>query len=121
MKKILVMEDDPSIREGYITFLEFEGYTVFAVSDGKQGLQILETEPIDLIVSDGAMPGMTGYEALLQIKTNPRFLHIPFILATGSPPQEVREMIADQMPDLHLNKPVKPQELLKAIADLLED
>ena len=61
MKKILIVEDDVSIRELLIDVLEGEGYQVVAGTNGFEGIKLLETLIPDLILMDTLMPIMDGY------------------------------------------------------------
>ncbi|MEW6357800.1 MAG: response regulator [Planctomycetota bacterium] len=78
---ILVVEDDRNQRLLYQTELEAEGYNVILACDGKEAVQKAETQPLDLIIMDVAMPNMDGIEALSKIlaKNN----QIPVILNTA--------------------------------------
>ena len=64
--KVLVLEDDPELRETLAELLEEEGYTVVAVSRGEEAVQQASRQAFDLIVSDIRMDGMDGLEAIDQ-------------------------------------------------------
>mgnify|MGYP000306514094 CR=1 FL=1 len=66
--KILVVDDEPSMRELLDIVLRREGHEVFTASNGKAAIEILEREPIDLLVSDIKMPDMSGVEVLKAAK-----------------------------------------------------
>lgn len=70
MSKILVVDDEQGIREVLSGILEDEGHEVFAVEDGIEGLQLLKTEPIDLVLLDVWLPNMGGIDVLKRIKTD---------------------------------------------------
>ena len=61
---VLLAEDDAPSRQIYYTVLDAEGYRVIEVPDGKSALDVLNSEPVDLLLTDIMMPGMTGIELL---------------------------------------------------------
>jgi DNA-binding NtrC family response regulator len=79
--RILVVEDEESLRITLAANLELEGYQVIEASDGKEALEILKREAVDLVMSDIRMPNMSGVDLLLQVKnTHPE---LPFLLMTA--------------------------------------
>jgi two-component system nitrogen regulation response regulator NtrX len=68
MTKILIIDDEPGIRRTLASIMEDESYTVFTAEDAVLGLEILESEPIDLVFLDVMLPKMGGIEALERIR-----------------------------------------------------
>ena len=66
-RKILVVDDDPGIRDALRMILEYEGYGVLTAGDGKTALSSLDTERVDAVLLDIKMPGMDGLETLDRI------------------------------------------------------
>jgi len=64
MKTILVIEDQPDMRENIATILEMENHTVIAAQDGRAGITLAKEEKPDLILCDVMMPDMDGHEVL---------------------------------------------------------
>ena len=62
MFKILIAEDDIELRQLFYRVLTLHGYSAICVSDGKEALDVLDKEYVDLIISDIMMPNMNGYE-----------------------------------------------------------
>ena len=83
MSLILIADDQLSIREGFGMILKQEGYQTILVKNGVDALAALKEASIDLILSDGRMPQMTGFELLRIIRATPAYTHMPFILASG--------------------------------------
>lgn len=81
MKKILVADDEMSIRLLYSEELKDEGYDVYTASDGQEALEIVEKVPLDLIILDIKMPGLSGIEVLRQIKKE--HPHLPVLLSSA--------------------------------------
>ena len=70
MSTILVIDDEAGIRDVLREIIADEGYRVFTAEDGIEGLQILESERVDLVVLDVWLPNMGGIDVLKQIKTD---------------------------------------------------
>jgi signal transduction histidine kinase len=119
MTKILVIEDEADIRDEVIDWLQFEGYTVIGAVNGQQGLERIYQETPDLIVSDIAMPEMDGYELLLEVRLNPRFINIPFIFLTAVSDRDSVRKGMNMGADDFVTKPFTHAELLDSIRSRL--
>ena len=116
MKKILVIEDDASLRRGITELLVGAGYDVWSAEDGQIGLHQTQQEDFDLIISDINMPKLTGLDVLSKLRSDPSTQHIPFIFLTArSMNQDIRQGMSNGADD-YLTKPFSPQELLDAVA-----
>jgi CheY-like chemotaxis protein len=108
---ILTVDDDPLVALNTLSLLEELGHTVYSVSSGSRALEVLRREGhIDLVITDQAMPGMTGSE--LASKIHAEKPDLPVILATGYaelPPGEGRGIP-------RLAKPFRQGDLADAIA-----
>ncbi len=81
---VLVIDDDPTIRDLMKRYLTKEGYRVAMATNGQEGLQYaLELKP-DVITLDVMMPGMDGWATLSTLKKNPEISHIPVVMITIS-------------------------------------
>jgi two-component system nitrogen regulation response regulator NtrX len=80
-KRILIIDDEESIRESVAGILSDEGFKTLAVGSAEEGLRSLEEENIDLVLLDIWMPGMDGMEALPIIKE--QFPHLPVVMVSG--------------------------------------
>ena len=76
-ERILVVDDEEQMRDLLVKVLERKGYQVSVCGNGADALAFLEREPVDLVVTDVRMPGLSGMEALRAIKelNGRRFLH----------------------------------------------
>ena len=81
MKKILVADDETSIRLLYSEELKEEGYEVYQAANGLEALEIVDKIPLDLVILDIKMPEMNGIEALRQIKE--KRPDLPVVLSTS--------------------------------------
>ncbi len=115
MKRILVVDDDVTVRQFLTRILDLHGYVVEAAEDGWGALSAIQKAPPDLILCDINMPGLDGYGLLEKLQNNPATVTIPFIFlsAMGKNP-DIRhgmELGADD----YLIKPLKSAEITKAI------
>ena len=83
IRSILLAEDDPHIRRVSEIALRRDGFSVMAVTDGTEVLQLLEDRLFDLVVLDGMMPNLDGLETCRRIKANPRTRHIPVVMLSA--------------------------------------
>jgi CRP-like cAMP-binding protein/CheY-like chemotaxis protein len=115
MTKILLIEDNPEIRENMAEILDLAGYEVYTAENGKEGITIAIREKPDLILCDIMMPVLDGYGVLHMLQKNTGLQNIPFIFLTAkSEHNEIRkgmELGADD----YITKPFDGTELLKAI------
>ena len=86
MHTLMLVDDDPAIREIFSTFLKKSECQVLGVSSGKECLDLLKTTVPDLILLDIMMEPMDGWETLYAIKKNPATRTIPVIILTGKQP-----------------------------------
>ena len=114
---ILIVDDEPSLRELLEEILQTHGYKVVAADSAIAALAILKKQPVDLVISDVIMPGMDGYELSQRIREEYPEMRIQ--LASGF--SDDRHIKNDKY-DLHssmLNKPFDRQQLLFRVHELL--
>ncbi|MEY4460720.1 MAG: hypothetical protein RL429_709 [Bacteroidota bacterium] len=116
---ILLVDDDPDIRE-FVTFnLEKEGYAVVSAKDGAEGVEAAKKHRPDLILLDVMMPGMDGIEACEAIRSNPDIAStlIAFLSARGEDYSQVAGF--DAGADDYITKPIRPKVLVSRVKALL--
>jgi len=116
MSRVLVVDDDPRIRELVAHFLALAGLEVALAEDGATALRLLGTQKLDLVVLDLMMPGLDGYSTCREIKRR-RELPVLLLTAKGESSQKVRgfELGADD----YVVKPFDPPELVARVKSLL--
>jgi two-component system, OmpR family, alkaline phosphatase synthesis response regulator PhoP len=116
MSKILIIEDEISVRENIIDLLEAEGHEVVCTENGFLGLLwAIERSP-DLIICDVMMPKISGYEVLRALRQDPVTAKIPFIFLTAlSEKADIRRAM-ELGADDYLTKPYTRADLLGAIS-----
>ncbi len=91
--KLLVVDDDPDIREFLFQALTYHGYEVSTAPGGWQALELVPQIGPDLILLDIKMPNIDGYEVIRRLKRNEATRHIPIIVITASPVDKERDKV----------------------------
>ncbi len=120
MKKILVVDDDRTMRTVLTRYLENQGYQVEQVSSAAEALVAFAKNPPDLVVSDVMMPEMDGLEFCRRLRATPSGQLMPFIFLSGKGELEDRIYGHSIGADDYLTKPVDPRELVAKIEAQLE-
>ncbi len=116
MTKVMVVEDEQSLREPLVYLLEKEGYEVVEASDGARALEFFKTEPIDLILLDIMMPGMSGNEVCRVIRQTS---NVPVIMLTAKD-SEIDKVVGLEIgADDYVTKPYSTRELLARMKAVL--
>jgi CheY-like chemotaxis protein len=126
-KTILVVDDEPDVRNFLATCLEDAGFKVETAKDGVEALERVAQSVPDLITLDMVMPRQSGVRVMRELRANDRTAHVPVIVITahakdefGS--EEIKELnafTARLRPKYMMEKPITPQKLVKAIAEIL--
>jgi signal transduction histidine kinase len=114
-QRILVVEDDKSLRAGLHDTLEDEGFAVQTAANGVEGLQMMEKRCPDLIVADIVMPQMDGYDFYAAVRARPNWVSIPFIFLTARAEKSDILRGKDLGAEDYIIKPFDPLELVTAI------
>lgn len=115
-KRILIVDDEPSIVETVKFALERSGYACCEAYDGAEGLAKAREEAPDLILLDIMLPKMNGYQVCRVLKFDEKYRHIPVIMLTARTQERDRVLAADTGADAYLTKPFEISELLLLIA-----
>lgn len=115
MKKILLIEDDQSLRDNIAEMLMLSSYTVVTASDGKSGVEAALKEKPDLVLCDVMMPGLDGYGVLHILNRHPEANRIPFVFLTAKGQVEDLRKGLGMGADDYLVKPFHETELLDTV------
>lgn len=117
---VLVVDDIATMRDILVRQLKSLGYTqVFTAASGTEALRLLEHRPVQLILSDWSMPGMSGLDLLQEVRKQERLRRIPFIMVTAELQRErVAQAIQAGVHDFLL-KPFKPVEFGRKVGEAL--
>ncbi|MEM6804437.1 MAG: response regulator [Bacteroidota bacterium] len=115
MNKILLIEDNPDMRENTAEILELAGYEVVTAEHGKRGVKLAHDEQPDLVICDIMMPELDGYGVLHVLSRSPETAGIPFIFLTAKAEKSDFRKGMNLGADDYLTKPFEDVELLDAI------
>ena len=127
-KKVLVVDDEPDVRNFLATCIEDAGFQVDTASDGAQALEKLQADPPDLMTLDMVMPRVSGINLMRQIRSMEQFSRLPVIVITAHAHDELGSedirgfsaFTSGLRPRYTMEKPVTPQKLVNAISEILD-
>jgi len=117
---VLLVDDEPGLREAVQAYLEDSGFSVEVANNAQEGWQRLQERMPDVLISDIMMPQVDGYQFLAQVREDPRFKGLPVIFLTA------RGMTSDRIQgynagcDAYLPKPFDPEELVAIVSNLMQ-
>jgi len=115
-RRVLVVEDDPTVREVAVSYLEAAGFIVGSTGDGFAALAELERIAPDLVVLDRMLPGIDGAELCRRIRATTT---VPIIMLTAMGSTEDRISGLEAGADDYLTKPFSPRELVLRVQSIL--
>lgn len=120
MKRILIIEDDKHISKLVKYNLEKAGFGCIVTITGEEALDILDKEPVNLIILDIMLPGMDGFEVCRQIKQDKKLSAVPIIMLTAKG-EEVDRVVGFELgADDYVVKPFSPRELVLRVKAILK-
>ena len=125
--KILIVDDDPDIREVLTMILESQGYTVVAASDGIECLAVLKAENPNLMIVDLLMPKMDGFALLRELEEErwSQYRGTPILILSSVREEASRrryelETALEFNVDDYIEKPINPDILIERVGNLLK-
>src|SRR5215207_7323249 len=116
MTTVLVVDDEPIVREVVVRYLQHEGYTTLEADDGDKARIVLEAERPDLVVLDVMLPGTDGLELCRWIRAKSE---LPVILLTARGEEADRIVGLELGADDYVTKPFSPRELAARVRRVL--
>src|SRR6266567_6663029 len=117
--RVLVVEDEPDIRELVIHHLKREGYQVSAAASGEEALRQVLSVPPDLVLLDLMMPAMDGLEVCRRLRQDPSTATLPIVMLTAKGDEVDRVLGLEIGADDYVVKPFSPKELLARVRAVL--
>ncbi|MFL5350368.1 MAG: PleD family two-component system response regulator [Hyalangium sp.] len=114
--QVLIVENTRTMRET-LRLLLADDFDCDVAPSGELGFEMMLERPPDLLLSDVNMDGIDGYELCRRVRSEPRLQHLRIAFLSGYPPR-MQEPALSQ-PDIYLQKPVKPPELIAQLHALL--
>ena len=116
---ILWADDEIDLLKPHILFLQDKGYKVISTTNGSDALDLLKSQPVDVVFLDENMPGLSGLETLQEIKKN--YIDLPVVLITKNEEEYLMEdAIGSKIAD-YLIKPVNPKQILLTLKKILDN
>lgn len=116
---ILWADDEIDLLKPHILFLQQRGYDITPVNNGAEAVELSEARHFDIVFLDEHMPGMSGLEALAQIKNHKP--NLPVIMITKNEEEQIMEEAIGAKIDDYLIKPINPSQILLAIKKILDN
>ena len=114
-KTILIIEDNPDIRDNTAELLELEGYWVFTASNGDDGLHMAKSLIPDVIICDIVMPGVDGYAVFLNLMNDEKTKNIKFVFSTAQSQKNEIDKAFQMGATCYLLKPFDEKQLIACI------
>lgn len=118
--QILVVEDDPAIRETLMDILELNEFRALSATNGEEGLALAQRHQPDIILSDVAMPKLDGFEMLAALRADDRTRSIPVIIISASIEAERMRQGMDLGAEDYITKPFTEDQIIRSIRARLE-
>jgi CheY-like chemotaxis protein len=116
--RVLVIDDEDSIRDILSRILETKGHQVVVASNGEEGIERFKSEPFDLVFTDLGMPKLSGWDVGKAIKgINPK---IPIAMITGWGVELDKEKLKESGIDLIVSKPFNFNQVIRAVSEAME-
>jgi CheY-like chemotaxis protein len=119
-RSILLVEDDPLLRQAFRLLLEDAGYDVREAGTAQQALSSVEASPPQLVLLDLGLPDRPGLEVARELMQRPETRHIRVVALTGKVGARERQECLDAGCSHFLSKPIEPRELLRQLPGLLQ-
>ncbi|HEY7745032.1 MAG TPA: response regulator [Desulfuromonadales bacterium] len=114
-KKIMTVDDSPTIRQMLGMALKGAGYEVVEAENGKDALNKLETEKVSMLITDLNMPQMNGIDLIRSVRQSPGLRFLPIIMLTTETQEAKRQEGKAAGASGWIVKPFKPEQLLKVV------
>ena len=115
MPKILVIDDEPNIQKLAEANLTARGFQVLVAADGEEGVRLAQREHPNLILLDLRLPGMSGWDVLMILKTDRKLRKIPVIIMTATVPQSEESKSLSMRTAGYLVKPFDINEMMRQV------
>ena len=120
MTKVLVVDDEETMRMLITETLALEDYEILEATNGEAALEIIQSESPDIILLDLMMPKMDGYEVINNLKEKELLSESKIIILTAKGQQKEKELALKHGADDFLSKPFSPMGLLDLVNDIKE-
>ncbi|MGH8867043.1 MAG: response regulator [Actinomycetes bacterium] len=121
VQRILVVDDDPSVRQLVQDVLEFEGYEVEVAEDGHSALRAIQTNRPDCVILDVMMPGLSGHDVLARVRETDGGAFLPVVMLTAAADDAQAWRAWTGGVDYFVEKPFDAAQLLRFLTHLFSE
>jgi len=118
-KKILTVDDSPTVREMLKTTLQNAGFNVLQAINGEEALKLLEAESIEMLITDLNMPKLDGISLIREVRKSPGGRFLPIIMLTTESQEDKKREGKSAGASGWIVKPFKPEQLLSVVRMVL--
>ncbi len=118
-KRILTIDDSKTIRDMLRMTLADAGYDVLQAVDGQDGVELLERETVDLVITDINMPKMNGYEVVRHLRGNPAYNGLPILVLTTESDTDKKNIAREAGATGWMVKPFDPERLVATVRKVI--
>jgi DNA-binding response OmpR family regulator len=116
---VLIVEDEPSLRETLRVMFQLQGYETVEAADGEVAFEILGNRDVDVLILDLALPKLNGFDLLQRIDPPPPMVIVHSAFEYFSP-NDVRDGVGSKVFRM-IRKPIPPPQLLSAVSDAIAE
>jgi DNA-binding response OmpR family regulator len=116
---VLIVEDEPSLRETLRVMFQIQGYETVEAEDGEAAFEILGNRDVDVLILDLALPKLNGFDLLQRIDPPPPMVIVHSAFEYFSP-NDVRDGVGSKVFRM-IRKPIPPPQLLSAVSDAIAE
>ena len=117
--RVLIVDDDPLIRDVVRAVLEDGSYELDEAADGEEALRVATSHPPDVVLLDVMMPGIDGFEVAKRFKNDTTLKSAVVVMLTAKDAPEDRRRGMEAGADVYFTKPFSPLELLTTLAGVV--
>jgi two-component system chemotaxis response regulator CheY len=121
MKKILIVDDSPTVRKYHSLVLNAIGYQTCEAADGSAALEMLLTEKIDMVITDINMPRMNGFQFIAELREMPEFSVLPVLIVSSQEQNAEQAQGKNMGENSYLLKPTEIENLALWVRRLLSE
>jgi len=122
-KTVLVVDDEPDVRNYLASILKDAGFNVLTAGDGEEALELIRRQPPDFISLDLVMPRKDGHKVLYELRKDKALARIPVLIVTAHAQTDMGQhhlesILADKIisgPGVYLEKPVRPTDYVRSV------
>lgn len=120
-QKILIVEDDPDVRDLLSTMMMLKGWDTDTAEDGRQALDAMKSNVPDAVLCDVMMPEVDGLEVFQSMRANPQTMRVPFVFVTALSDPRITEKLNVGLKCAFVRKPFTMEDLERALIQAKDD